>query len=381
MIPSQRYLFELPDDVAYLNCAYMAPLMQSVTEAGRAGVGRKAQPWTISVSDFFDDSEHARKLFAELVGASRDSIALVPAVSYGVAVAARNVRFSRGQRIVVLADQFPSHVYAWRDLASRGGGEMTAVDRPEVGSFTDAVIAAIDERTAVAALPHCRWTDGALLDLVRIGQRCRQVGAALVIDATQSLGALPLDVAEVRPDFLVCASYKWLLGPYSLGFLYAAPQYHDGEPLEHGWIARAGSEDFAGLVRYRDDFQPGARRYDVGERSNFVLLPMAIAALRQILDWGVEAIAETLAARTRAIADRAAGLRLASLPPAERAGHYLGLEFPGGVPGGLPQTLAREHVYVSVRGNSVRVTPHLYNTDADVERLFGALGRALRERA
>jgi selenocysteine lyase/cysteine desulfurase len=377
MIPSQRHLFDLPDDIAYLNCAYMAPLMRAVTEAGCEGVEKKARPWKISPTDFFDESEQARALFAEIVGASADDVALIPAVSYGVALAARNVRVERGQRIVVLADQFPSHVYAWRELARQRGAELVTVERPASGSFTDAVLAAIDERTAVAALPHCRWTDGALLDLERIGARSRDAAAALVLDVTQSLGALPLDVKRVRPDFLVCAAYKWLLGPYSLGFLYAAPERQSGEPLEHGWIARAGSEDFAGLVNYQDEFQPGARRYDVGERSNFVLMPMAVAALRQILDWGVEALAETLAARTAAIARRAADLGLGSLPPSERAGHYLGLQFPAGVPRELPEVLAREHVYVSVRGNSVRVTPHVYNTDADVERLFDALTRAL----
>ena len=222
-LPSQRHLFDIPDDVAWLNCGYMAPLMRSVVEAGRRGVERKAHPWDISSRDFFDESEQARSLFARLAGASPDDIALVPSVSYGVAVAARNVRFEPGQRVVVLAEQFPSHVYAWRELARRVGGEVVAVERTDSVTLTDAVLAAIDERTAVAALPHCRWTDGALLDLVRIGARCREVGAALVLDVTQSLGALPLDMARVRPDFVVAAAYKWLLGPYSLGFLYAAP--------------------------------------------------------------------------------------------------------------------------------------------------------------
>lgn len=377
MIPCQRHLFEIPDDVAYLNCGYMAPLMRSVTEAGIAGVTQKARPWTITSRDFFDSSEQARALFARLVSAQPGDVALIPAASYGVSVAARNVRFAKGQRVVLLADQFPSHVYSWRDLVARRGGEIVTVERPEAGDLTAAVLAAIDERAAVVALPHCRWTDGALVDLERVGARCRAVGAALVVDATQSLGALPFDVRKVQPDFLIGAAYKWLLGPYSIGFLYAAPTWHEGEPLEHGWITRAGSENFAGLTRYRDDFQPGARRFDVGERSNFALVPMASAALRQILDWGVEAIAETLTRRTGEIAQRAAALGLSALPLGERAGHYLGLQFADGVPAGLPDALAREHVYVSVRGSSVRVTPHLYNSDADVERLFEALSRVL----
>lgn len=376
MIPCQRDLFDIPDDVAYLNCAYMSPLMRDVREAGAAAVARKSRPWTISTPDFFTDSEEARTLFARLIGASPEAVAIVPAVSYGVAVAAANLEVAPGRRILTLAEQFPSNVYAWRELAAERGADLVAVGRPEDDDWTGAVLSAIDERTALAALPHNRWTDGGLIDLARVGAALRAVGAALVLDLTQSLGALPFDVSEVRPDYVVCATYKWLLGPYSLGFLYVAPEHHDGRPLEHGWIARENSQDFAGLVDYRDGFQPGARRFDVGERSNFVLLPMTLAAMRRVLDWGVPEIQATLRAMTEGIAARAARLGLDAMPSDRRAGHFLGLRFPDGVPDGLLDRLAAEQIYVSVRGDSMRVTPHLYNTSADIDRLFDALERS-----
>lgn len=145
---------------------------------------------------------------------------------------------------------------------------------------------------------NVHWTDGGLLDLARVGERARAVGAALVVDATQSLGAYPLDIAEVRPDFLVTAAYTWLLGPYSLGYLWVAPEHREGWPLEQTWLGRAGSEDFGRLVEYRDEYQPGAWRYDVGRRSNFALLPMAIAGLEQLLEWGVGEIRDTLSELT-----------------------------------------------------------------------------------
>lgn len=370
MIANQRHLFDLPDEVAYLNCAYMSPLMTRVVEAGLQGVRRKARPWQITPRDFFTGSEAVRALFARLVGASADDVAIVPAASYGIAVAARNLPLARNRTIVVLAEQFPSNVYAWREAARAAGAELVTVGRPADGDWTRPTLAAITGRTAVAALPHCHWTDGGLLDLVEIGARCREVGAALVVDLTQSAGALPFDVGRIRPDYAVASSYKWLLGPYSLGFLYVAPKWQQGTPLEYNWIAREGSEDFAGLVDYRDGYQPGARRFDVGERSNFQLLPMAEAALGQLLDWGVEAIAATLAQKTAAIAERARSLGLTSVAQPLRAGHYLGLRFPGGLPAGLAERLAAGQVFVSVRGNSLRVTPHLYNTDGDVEKLF-----------
>lgn len=369
----QRDLFDIPDEIAYLNCAYMAPLLRSATAAGQAALARKAQPWRITSADFFTTSETARTLFAELIGADADGVALIPSASYGLSLAAANLPVGPGRRILLLEDQFPSNVYPWHDLAARTGGVIETVPRPDDHDWTAAVLARIDERTAVVAMPHCHWTDGGLLDLARIGERARAVGAALVVDATQSLGAAPLDVATVRPDFLVAATYKWLLGPYSLGFLYAAPERRDGRPLDFTWIARAGSEDFAALVAYSDAFRPGARRYDVGEHSNFALLPVATTALRQILDWSVAAIAETLSGLTADIERQAERLGLHPVPAAHRVAHLIGLRFPAPLPADLPERLAAAAVYVSVRGNAIRVSPHLYNTAADVARLFAVL--------
>ena len=376
MIPSQRHLFDLPDDVAYLNCAYMAPLMHSVVAAGVEGVRRKARPWEIVAPDFFSDIAHARGLFARIVNARAEDIAVIPAASYGMSAAARNLPLGAGQTIVVLAEQFPSNIYPWRAAAARAGAEIVTVDAPD-GDLTGAVLDAIDERTAIAALPHCRWTDGALLDLELIGERVRAADAALALDLTQSAGALPVDVGRVQPAFAVAACYKWLMGPYTFGFLYVHPDHQDGEPLEQAWASRSRSEDFARLIDYRDAFAPGARRFDMGEPSNFHLTPMAIAALEQVLAWGVENIADTLKVRTAAIAERARDMGLDSQPPELRAGHYLGLRFAEGVPPDLLDALAREKVHVSVRGSSMRVTPHLYNTEADVDRLFAALERVL----
>jgi selenocysteine lyase/cysteine desulfurase len=355
----------------------MSPLMRPVVEAGEAGIRRKAHPWNISPIDFFTDSEAARALFAEIVGAGADDIAIVPSVSYGMAVAARNLTAPMGARILVLDEQFPSNVYPWRELAARTGARVDTVPRPADDDWTAAILERIGDDIAIAALPNSHWTDGGLVDLEAVGAALREAGAALAVDATQSLGALPLDVRRVRPNFLVAGGYKWLLGPYSLGFLYVDPKYHRGRPLEHNWIARAGSEDFTRLVDYRDDYQPGARRFDMGERSNFALMPAAMAAIRQILDWGVDNIQATLSARNEAIAARARSLGLESVSQDLRAGHYLGLRFAGGVPEGLSQRLADEKIFVSVRGASMRVTPHLYNTDADIDRFFAALERVL----
>lgn len=378
LIENQRHLFDIPADVAYLNCAYISPLLNAVRDVGLHGARRKSHPWQIRPIDFFTDAEIGRTRFADLVGATGEDIALVPATSYGTATAARNLPVDAGQRIVMLHDQFPSNVYPWREVASARGAEVITVPRPEDDDWTGAILEVLDERVAVAALPHVHWTDGALIDLVRVGERCREVGAALVVDGTQSVGALPFDVGAIQPDFLVVSTYKWLLGPYAAGYLYVAPRWQDGEPLEHNWIDREGSEDFTNLVDYRDTFQPGARRFDVGERGNIHLVPMANAALEQLLQWGVANIQATIRARTDRMAERAAGLGIGTLHRERRAGHYLGLRFPGEVPAELTQRLAAEQVYVSVRGrDAMRVTPHLWVSDEDEDRFFEVLASVL----
>jgi selenocysteine lyase/cysteine desulfurase len=383
ILPSQRALFDIPDEVCYLNCAYMAPLMRHVTAAGQQALARKARPWEITAPDFFASTRAARRAFATLLGApaTEDDVAIVPAASYGMATAAQNLPVTRGQRVLVLEGEFPSTILTWRERAREAGGELVRLERPGDDDWTRVVLEAIDDRTAVAALPALHWLDGATLDLGAIRRRLDEVGATLALDLTQSLGAQPVDLTAVDPDFLVGAAYKWLLGPYSIGFLYVAPRWHEGRPLEHNWYAREGSENFAGLIDYPERFQPGARRYDMGEPSNFALLPPAVAAIEQILEWGVADIADTAGALADDIVRRGTALGFEAVPDALRARHYVGLRARRPLPERLSERLAAGKVYVSVRGGqTLRVTPHVYNTSADVEQLFEVLRRVIGER-
>ncbi len=372
-LPCQRERFDIPADVAYFNCAYMSPLPRSVREAGERAAGTKSRPWEIRPADFFEATDRARDAFARLLGAEPAGVAVIPSASYGMATAARNTPLARGQRVLMLDGEFPSTIYAWRARAEVAGAEAVLLPRPEDHDWTRVVLSAIDERTGAAALPHCHWTDGALLDLPAIAGRLRDAGAVLALDVTQSLGVLPFDFAGVEPDWLVTAAYKWLLGPYSVGFLYAAPGRRDGDPLELTWMAREGSEDFSSLVQYQEGFQPGARRYDVGEASNFGLLPMAVEALRQIVEWGVPQIQAAVGDLVEAIVAGAEPLGYRAVPRTLRAGHYLGLRREGGLPPDLADRLTTRRIYASVRGDALRVTPHLYNDGRDVTRLLDAL--------
>ncbi len=152
---SQRELFEMPDDVSYLNCAYMSPQLRSVRAVGERAVRRKSRPWEITPGDFFEDSETARALFAQLVGGEADGVAIIPSVSYGMAIAAANVAVGTGQSIVILEDQFPSNVYSWRELAKHAEARLVTVPRPTDHDWTSAVLERVDQSTAVLALPNC----------------------------------------------------------------------------------------------------------------------------------------------------------------------------------------------------------------------------------
>ena len=374
-LPAQRELFDIPDDVAYFNCASLSPTLRASREAAEAALDRRARPWRISSDDWFTGSEERRALFARLAGVDPEGVALVPATSYGLAVAAVNLTAGPGRRVLVLADDYPSNRYTWERFAGRTGATLVTVERRDGRTWGEAVLGELDERTAVVAVLATHWTDGGSVDLVAIGERARQAGAALVVDASQALGAAPLDLAAVRPDYLVSVGYKWLLGPFALGYLYVAEPHRDGVPLEENWISRLGSEDFGALVDYQDRYQPGARRFDVGQRTHFETTPMAVAALRQLLDWEVGRVAATLGQVTGRIQREveAIGLRLTS---DDRVPHMLGIALPDEARGAVAAALADAGVFAGVRGSSLRVSPHLWTTDQDVERLVDALTKA-----
>jgi len=376
----QRAAFQIPPGEHYLNCAYMGPLPRAAEEAGMAALRAKRLPTRIDAPNgFWEGSDELRRLFAELVGVPDPTrVAIQPGVSYGVATAARNLPVGRGQNLVVTHEQFPGNVYSWRRLAAESGAELRAArppDGPGRGeAWNERLLESIDGDTAIVAVPQVHWTDGTLFDLAAVGARCREAGAALVVDATQSLGALPFDVETVRPDVLVCATYKWLLGPYGLSLAYFGPRFDDGVPLEETWIARRGSDDFRALVDYQDAYRPGAARYDMAERSSFFLVPIAVASLRLLLEWRPDRVQAYCRALTGGLVDEARALGYAVEDEPWRACHLFGLRMPRSVDlGALRDALARRNVSASLRGSALRLSPNVYNDEADIEALLAVL--------
>lgn len=380
LIPSQRHLFDIPREIAYFNCAYYSPQLNESRERLLAGVRAKSAPWLRLAPSFFDDAETIRNLASRIFGGDREGYAVVPAASYGLSTAARAVEptLQSGDRILVLAEEFPSNVLPWRRTALETGATLLTVPTPRDDDWTNAVLAAVDRRVRVVAVSTCHWTNGARIDLVPIGKACRTNNSILVVDATQTLGAMPFSVETIQPDFLAAASYKWQLGPYGVSLLYVSEPWRTARPLEESWLARDNAADFTALANYSDTYLAGARRFEVGEKGSLTTLPGAIAALEQIEAWGVENIASSLALINARVSDRLERLGFKTPSGTQRCPHMFGAMLPPAYSGNLVAEMKRRNIYISQRGASLRFSPHLYVDDHDIDRLLGALDELVR---
>ncbi|MDH4248255.1 MAG: aminotransferase class V-fold PLP-dependent enzyme [Deltaproteobacteria bacterium] len=381
----QRHLFSLPEDEHYLNCAQNGPLSRATEAAGLVGLKRKNRPTSILPADFFSLPAALRAEVAALLNVPAERVALIPAVSYGMAIAANNIPLSPGDEVLIPGEEFPSNVYPWRERAKTSGATVRMVPRPDTPfdlakEWSARLLEAIGPRTRILALSTVHWTDGTPFDLTALCSRAREQGAYILIDGTQSIGAMPFDWNAFTPDLVVCGGYKWLLGPYQLGFAVVGERLMQGRPLENSWLTREGSEDFSALIHYRDGLQPGARRFDVGETSNWITVPMLTESIRQIRGWGVKSISDYCGALVAGLRDtlgdsKSAGFALPT--PGNHAPHLFGVRLTGGAdPKRVAESLRARKVHVSIRGAAVRVSPNVYNTPEDMNALAQALKAA-----
>lgn len=374
---NQKHLFSLPKDSIYINGGYMSPQLKSVEQIGIESLLLKNNPQAITQQDFFTNRTLLKQRFAQLIKADDyQNCAIIPSVSYGIATVAKNISLQKGDEILLVDEQFPSNVYAWREKAKETGATITVVKpTPHFENrgqqWNQNILDAINTHTRVVAMGHIHWADGTLFDLVSIRKKVHSVGGKLIIDGTQSVGALPFSVAEIQPDALICAGYKWLLGPYSMGMAYYADSMTDGQPLEYNWMNRKHSEDFARLVNYQDDYQPKADKFCVGESSNFILVPMQIAAIDQLLKWGqdnIQQYTDTISKKT-ITALVAKGCFIEN--DAYRAKHLFGVYLPEHIDMEVLKLRFRESgISVGIRGEAIRVAPNVYNTASDFDKLL-----------
>lgn len=386
MLPSQRALFDIPEHVCYLNAAAYGPLPRAVKEAGEVGVARKAQPWAIPADDARQQFERARAAAARLINAEPDDVALISSVSYGIATAGKVLSIPRGSRVLLLENDHSSPVLEWLGRAEAQGFSVDVVKQPEDGDWTAALLTAIDRPGAppvgMTSISSVHWSDGGALDLQRIAAALKRHGAHFVIDATHGAGVMHLDVRKLDPDFLVFPTYKWVLGPYGRAFLYVAKRWQNGVPIEQAGSQRRGISSERGGAYMRDlAYVENARRYDMGERDHFISLEMASVGMEMVATWGADAIIERLRMLTDRLAEGLRNSGVQVLEPRVRAPHIISLRFPAGMPDGLIDRLAAEDTYVASRLGRMRISPHVYNDEADVDRFLDVFRRAMAQRS
>jgi selenocysteine lyase/cysteine desulfurase len=381
MLPSQRALFDIPEHICYLNAAAVGPLPRAVKQAGELGVARKAQPWAIEAGNAQKQFDRARSAAARLINADADDVALISSVSYGIATAGKVLTVRRGSRVLLLQDDHSSPVLEWLGRTEAQGFVVEVVPRPDDGDWTAALLAAIGRQGAppvgMASISSVHWADGGAVELDRVGAALKVQGAHFVIDATHGAGVMDIDVRRLDPDFLVFPTYKWVLGPYGRAFLYVAKRWQDGVPLEQAGSHRQGMNSERAPYMRDLAYVANARRYDMGERDHYISLEMASIGMELIANWGQAAIIERLGMLTDRLAD---GLRNSGVLVSDarvRAPHVLSLQFPGGMPDDLAARLEAENVFVSPRLGRVRISPHVYNDEADVDRFLDVFRRAV----
>lgn len=373
----QRQKFNLQRKHAYLNCAYMSPLMKMVEKAGHEGLKKKRKPFHISPYDFFHQTERLRSNYSTLIDNPEPGrIVVIPSASYGLSTGVNNLPFSDGE-IILSNEQFPSNVYPWLRLKEKGF-EVTTVsptDSENRGeSWNEKILDSISSKTRVVSLGHVHWSDGTLFQLEKIREKLDEVGGLLIIDGTQSVGALPFSISKIRPDALICAGYKWLMGPYSIGLAYYGSAFDNGIPVEENWINRLDSDDFSQLVNYQPEYREQALRYEVGEHSNFILIPMIHQAVKQLIKWGPENIQTYTKGLMQAAVEEMTQLGYQIEKEEFRSHHLFGVRLPKAMDlNKLKESFVKNRVSVSFRGDAIRISPNVYNDEMDVRKLLKAM--------
>lgn len=375
----QKHLFQLPDGIHYLNCGYMSPLLKSVEEKGIEGMRRKRSPISIKPVDFFTEVNELRQKYARMVNCSPAQVAVMPAVSYGMNSVIKNIPYREGQHALTISEEFPSCYYSAQRWCKEHGAELRVVARkeniPSKGKeWNERILEAINSNTAFVVMASVHWMNGTKFDLEAIGTRCREAGAKLIVDGSQSVGALPIDVKQYRIDALICAAYKWLMGPYSTALSFIHKEFNDGIPLEESWMSRPNAERFDRLTDYVEGYKPGAARFDVGQSSNFISIPMLNEALRQLLEWGIPEIQEYCGILAKPLVDYFLKQNTPVDEERYRANHLMGMQLPAGTDGeALVEELQRRKVFVSLRGSNIRISINVFNTQEDIQELIEAL--------
>lgn len=379
----QKHLFSIRPGIHYLNCAYKGPLMKSAEEASMTALIRERNPVDISTPDFFDMPSKVRIAFGQLVHCRPANVAIMPSTSYGFSTALNNIAGKPQGHAITILDEFPSGYFSLQRWCATNAQELVIIspnpDEAHPGkSWNENILGAINDDTSVVLMSSVHWMSGVKYDLQRIGEKCKEVGAKLIVDGTQSVGAMPIDVQKCKIDALVCATYKWLLGPYSTCLAYMGDSFDGGVPLEEAWVNRTNATDFTSLTQYDDQYLPHAGRYNVGQSSHFVLMPSLLASLHQLLAWdpaNIQQYCEHLALPLKHYLEQ---IGVSFDEDSYRSHHLFSLRLPEDMDiVECKDRLLENNIYISVRGSSIRISINVFNDSDDIAALIRVI-RSLR---
>ena len=379
-LTNQKHLFSIRENVHYLNCAYKAPLLKSNEDIAIKALRKERNPIDIAPIDFFTEVEEVRIAFSKIINCSPSEVAIMPSSSYGFSSALNNISCKtiqgKKQHAITIESEFPSDYFSIKRWCKTHDAALKIIapdkDLDVIGQNWNAkILDAINEETAVVIMSTIHWMNGLKFDLEAIGQKCRSVGAKFIVDGSQSVGAMSMDVKKYNIDALIGVCYKWLFGPYSVALAYMSPVFNDGIPLEESWMNRTNAKDFSNLANYDSNYMPDAGRYNVGQASKFILMPMLHNSLNQIIDWSVSGIQNYCGELIQPLLNYIQNLGIQLEEPRYFSNHLFGLKLPNSVDTNvLKENFAKHNVYLSVRGDSLRVSVNVFNTKEDIAKLI-----------
>ena len=376
----QKDKFQIDKNIHYLNCAYKAPLLKKGEKAILNAILKERNPYLYKPKDFFESSELARVLFAEMINAKSSQIALFPSTSYGFATALHNVK-ARYKKAVTIENEFPSGYFALDKWSVEHQASLITVKKGARTAklWNEAILNSIDKKTDVVLMSMNHWMDGTKIDIKSIGDKCHQLGVTFIVDATQLAGAFPIDVVDLKIDALICAGYKWLFGPYSMAIGYFSPKFSDGIPIEESWMNRTNAMEFSKITEYDTTYKPDSSRYNVGQTSNFLLTPILIEGLKQIQKWGVLQIHNYCFSLFSEIKNELSPIGIEFEENDYFYPHLFSLKLPNRVsPEAVKTNLEKNKIYVSLRGSYIRVSLNVFNNKNDIDALKNCIQKKLR---
>ena len=371
MIKCQKHLFNLDPSEYYLNCAYKSPLLKKGELLAINAIKKERNPSYLKPNNYFEISEEIRTEFSKIIKSNKSEVAIMPSSSYGFANVFNNIRI-HGNKAIVVENEFPSGYFSVKKWCSENNIQLDIIERNNLSAkdWNKKIIDSIDSNTSVVLISSVHWTNGTKFDLREIGEKCKINNTYFIVDGTQSVGAMAIDVKDFKIDALICAGYKWLFGPYSMALGYFSKKFHNGIPIEESWMNRTNAQEFSNLTEYDSEYKPMAGRYNVGETTNFILSPIMLNGLKQINSWGINNIESYCKKLSKIVISELSPLGVVFENENYLTYHLFSL----GLPNHLnllsfKKILEEKKIRVSVRGPNLRVSFNVFNDENDINKL------------